>query len=264
MKFSIIGTGFIFPIHVEAIRDIGGEIVDVVNNARGEEEWKKMVETTKADCIVILTPNDLHFEMAKFALDRGKKVLCEKPLAIQSDHVNELAGREGIFSVLQLRHHPMAKELKEQVSKNKKYNVEMDISAYRDEKYYQSWKGQRERSGGVLFNLGVHYFDMLLYLFGEAQDIKVSSLDDKTGTGVISGANYTCQWKVSTDTPREEQRRVFKVDGVPYNFSSKDNLSFENLHKFVYEDLLENKGIRPEEVLKSIKLIERIYNSYGK
>jgi UDP-N-acetyl-2-amino-2-deoxyglucuronate dehydrogenase len=264
MKFSIIGTGFIFPIHAEAIRDIGGEIRDVVNDVRGENEWKKMVETTDADCIVILTPNDLHYEMTNFSLANGKKVLCEKPLTIKSDQAETLVGKGDVFTVLQLHHHPVAKELKEQISKDKKYEVEMDISVYRDANYYKIWKGQKERSGGVLFNLGIHYFDMLLYLFGDVLEAKISHLDDKTGEGIISGANYNCRWRVSTAAAKDDQRRVFKINGISYNFSSKDNLSFENLHRFVYQDLLQGEGIKPEEAIKSIKLIERIYQSYEK
>ncbi len=264
MKFSIIGTGFILTPHVQSIRDIGGEIRDVVNDVRGGEAWKEMVRTTDADCIVILTPNDLHFEMIKLSLENNKIVLCEKPLCIKSEDVEELLEKENVFVSLQLRHHPLVKELKEEINGRKENEIEMDISVYRDENYYKIWKGQKERSGGVLFNLGVHYFDLLLYLFGEAKEINTSYLDPKTGEGVIKGDNYTCKWRVSTAAERSKQKRVFKVNGVDYNFSSKDNLSFENLHKFVYEDLLRNEGITPSEALKSIKLVEGLYNAYGK
>ncbi|MCX6779486.1 MAG: Gfo/Idh/MocA family oxidoreductase [Candidatus Magasanikbacteria bacterium] len=138
----------------------------------------------------------------------------------------------------------------------------MDISVYRDEKYYQSWKGQKERSGGVLFNLGIHYFDLLLYLFGQPRKIQTDFLDDQTGTGVIEGDNFICRWKVSTGERRDNQKRLFKINGVDYNFSSQDNLSYENLHRNVYQDLVKNVGITPKEASVSIKLVEDLYSSY--
>lgn len=264
MKFSIIGTGFIFPTHAAAIRDVGGEIVDVVNDAKGLDVWRDMVQTTGADCIVILTPNDLHFEMARAASENGKKVLCEKPLCIKSEHAKTLTGRPGIFTVLQLRHHPLVQRLKSEIAPDKRYSVEIDISVHRNAAYYASWKGQRERSGGVLFNLGIHYFDLLVYLFGEADRVSTSSLDEKTGRGTVEGPNFACTWRISTDAAKESQKRVFKINGIPYNFSSRDNLAYENLHGYVYQDLLEGRGVTPEEELHSIQLVERLYQGYEK
>jgi len=260
MKFSIIGTGFILPSHIQAIRDIGGEIIDIVNDKRGKDNWREMVKTTNADCIVILTPNYLHHEMILECVKNKKIVLCEKPIAINSKECEELKDKENIFSVLQLRHHPLLKEIRLKI-KEKGNIINMDISVYRDESYYEGWKGQKEKSGGVLFNLGIHYFDLLLYLFGEPKEVETEYLDEKTGKGIIKGDNYICNWKVSTDAKRDSQKRVFEINGVDYNFSSKDNLSFENLHKFVYEDLLGGIGITPENALESIKLIEKLYDS---
>src|SRR4030042_5422490 len=208
MKFSIIGTGFILPAHVEAIRSVGGEIRDIVNDVHGQDAWKKMVKSTDADCIVILTPNDLHFEMAMIAAEHKKTVLCEKPLVIKSEQAKILAKKPNIFTVLQLRYHPSVEKLKSEIKKDESYKIEMDISVYRDEKYYKGWKGQKERSGGVLINLGVHYFDLLLYLFGEVKKTKTTFLNEKTGEGELEGENYTCNWRVSTGEKRDNQRRV--------------------------------------------------------
>ncbi|MDD4111175.1 MAG: Gfo/Idh/MocA family oxidoreductase [Clostridia bacterium] len=262
MKFSIIGTGFILPSHIQAIRDVGGEIREIINDSKNSEAWREMVKTTDADCIVILTPNYLHYEMALECSKKNKIVLCEKPLAIDSKHCEKLIDKQNIFTVLQLRHHPLINEIKSKITGNN--IIEMDISVYRDENYYKGWKGQKDKSGGVLFNLGIHYFDLLLHLFGEAKEIKTEFLDEKTGKGIIKGDNYICNWQVSTDAKKENQKRVFKINGADYNFCSKDNLSFENLHKNVYEDLLEGRGVKPNEVLKSIKLIEGLYFSMNK
>ncbi|MFA6190587.1 MAG: Gfo/Idh/MocA family oxidoreductase [Candidatus Staskawiczbacteria bacterium] len=260
MKFSIIGTGFILPAHIQAIRDIKGNIRDIVNNVHGEDSWRKMVQSTDADCIVILTPNYLHKEMILESIKLGKTVLCEKPIVINSKDCQDLEGKGNIFSVLQLRYHPLLKDIKANMKESGNV-INMDISVYRDADYYAGWKGQKEKSGGPLFNLGVHYFDLLLHIFGEAKETKTEYLDDKTGRGIIKGDSYVCNWQVSTGAKKEEARRVFEINGINYNFSSKENLSFENLHKFVYEDLLSNKGIDPKEASKSIKLIEKLYES---
>jgi len=259
MKFLLIGNGFIVPVHKEAIKSIGGEIIDIIDKNQGEEKWKEEVKKTDADCIVILTPNDLHFKMAKFSAESGKIVLCEKPLVIKSEHARILAEKPNIYTVLQLRHHPLVKKLKSEIRKDKNYKIEMDISVYRDEKYYKSWKGIEERSGGLLFNLGIHYFDLLLYLFGKEKKVTTLTLSEKTGTGIIGGNNYMCSWRVSTDERRDNQRRIFKINNVNYNFSSQDNLSYANLHKFIYQDLLKGRGITPQEVLRSIELVEKLY-----
>ncbi len=261
MKFLIIGKGFIYPRHIDAIKRIGGEIVDEISLEDGEDKWKEVMEKTQADCVAVLTPNNLHYPMCKMALEMGKKVVCEKPLTISSKDCVELGNYENIFCVLQLRHHALAKQLKEEIDPAKKYEIEMDISVYRDPGYYQSWKGQIPRSGGVLFNLGVHYFDMIIYLFGDVKNIHSVKIDDKTGVGVLEGNNYICKFKVSTDEAKETQRRVFKINGIDYNFSSQDNLSYEDLHQFVYKEFAEGKGIDPKQSLKAIELIERIYKS---
>jgi UDP-N-acetyl-2-amino-2-deoxyglucuronate dehydrogenase len=258
MKFLLIGNEFIAPRHKEAIKNINGEIVDIIDI---EDDWKKAVENTNADCVVILTPNDLHFEMAKLSAECRKTVLCEKPLAIKSKQAEILSKYPNIFTVLQLRYHPDVERIRSDIKERGKNEIEMDISVYREDDYYQCWKGQKERSGGVLFNLGIHYFDLLLYIFGDSKKVMLETLDDKTGTGTIEGDNYTCKFKISTDGERNNQRRIFNVNGNFYNFSSRDNLSYENLHRFVYSDLLNKKGVLPKEALKSIKLIEELYGS---
>jgi UDP-N-acetyl-2-amino-2-deoxyglucuronate dehydrogenase len=257
--FAVIGTGFIFPTHLKAINQIGGKIIDAVNLSHGENAWREMVKNTEADCIVILTPNDLHFEMAKFSAENKKIVLCEKPLTIKSEDARALMNYPNIFTVCQLRYHPFTKELKSKIKESENYKIEMDISVHRDKSYFESWKAQKERSGGILFNLGIHYFDLLLYLFGKPEKVSLESLEEpKIASGFLEGKNYKCNFKISTIEPKETQRRVFKINGKDYNFSSKENLAFENLHYFVYKDLLKKEGITPKEALKSIELIEKI------
>lgn len=258
MKFSIIGTGFIFPNHVQAIKSTGGEIVEAIGKG-SLLSWQEIIKNPETDCIVILAPNDLHFEMAKFSAQCGKIVLCEKPLTIKSEEARILMEYPNIFTVCQLRYHPSVEKIKSEIKKDKNYQIEIDISVHRDESYWKSWKGMLEMSGGILFNLGIHYFDLLLYLFGEPAEILTQSLTDKAGTGLIKGENYLCNWRISAEEPTEGQRRLFKINGINYDFSSK-----ENLHSYVYKDLLEGKGVAPKEALKSIELLEKLYASYEK
>jgi UDP-N-acetyl-2-amino-2-deoxyglucuronate dehydrogenase len=258
-KFAVIGKGFIYNLHAQAIAKIGGEIVDVVDESNGPDAWKEMVKNTEADCIVILTPNNLHFEMAKFSAENGKIVLCEKPLSIKSADVKILAQFPNIFTVTQLIYHPLVRKLKSEIKNEKRNEVEMDVSVHRDEDYYKSWKGQKEITGGIIFNIGIHYFDLLLYLFGQPVKISTDLIEDRKAVGLIEGKNYICNWKLSTEEPKKTQRRIFKINGVNYDLSSK-----ENLHVYVYKDILDKKGITPEEALKSIELIEKIYENFKK
>ena len=264
MKFVIVGTGFIFKKHLQAIRETGGEILDVCDITHGRgEEWKKIVKNPEADCIVILAPNYLHYPVAVAANDAGKVVLCEKPLAIKSADVKDLVPRKNIFVVQQLRYHPEVKRLKEEISKTAHYDINMDIFVYRDQHYFDGWKGDFEKSGGPLFTLGVHYFELILHLFGPAKEALMASFDGKTGQGTIKGDNYECNWRVSVGAKIDEPwRRTFTINGESINLSSKENLAEENLHQFVYRDLQENKGVTPLEVLPAIELIEKLYVSY--
>ena len=258
--FSIIGQGFIFPRHIQAIASIGGKFVDIISDSRYDKDWVGMIDTTKANYVVVLTPNDLHFEMILRAVEKGKIVLCEKPLTIDTSEVKRFLNSDKVFTVLQLRHHPLAKQLKEQIKPSEDYKIEMDISVFRDKDYFTGWKGDEQRSGGILYNLGIHYFDLLLWLFGEAEKVQTDFLGEKLASGAIEGKNYRCEWRICSNAPKDRQQRTFKINGIDYNFSSQDNLSFEDLHKFVYQDLIQGKGITTREALKSMELIEKIKN----
>jgi UDP-N-acetyl-2-amino-2-deoxyglucuronate dehydrogenase len=236
MKFSITNTGFIMPTHIDAIREVGGELVGL---------------DTKEDCVVINSPNFLHYPYIKKYLD--KIILCEKPLVINSEQARELAQYENIFTVLQLRYHPLLKEIKIEPMNY----IEMDISVYRDEKYFSGWKGDEEKSGGILFNLGIHYFDLLFYLFGKPVSC-IGDYDDRTAQGIINGDKFHCQYKLSVNEKRENQRRIFRINGKEYNFSKQDNLAYENLHKYVYQDLIQGKGVRAKDIVWLIEFIENL------
>lgn len=256
--FALIGTGFIMPRHADAIHAIGGEILDVVNAAHGENAWRKMIKKTKADCVVVLAPNYLHVPMCVAARKSGKIVLAEKPLSLTSRDARKLAKLGNIFTVMQLRHHPMIVELKKSLDLHIRHNIVMDIAVYRDAAYDRGWKGQSKKSGGILFNLGIHYFDIVQYLFGMPTAYTDTTIGAKEARGVLEGKNYRVEWHLATNESQKTQRRLFVIDEKEYNLSSKDNLSYENLHRTIYQNLITEKGIMPKDALPSIELIEHV------
>lgn len=235
-RFSLTSTGFIMPTHVDAIRDAGGELVGI---------------NTKEDCVVVNSPNYLHYQHIKEHLD--KIVLCEKPLVINSEQARELAKYPNVFTILQLRYHPLLKNIKTEPMNY----IEMDISVYRDQAYFDGWKGDPEKSGGILFNLGIHYFDLLFHLFGRPVSW-MGDDQDRIATGVINGDKFHCQFRLSVNEKRENQRRIFKINGIEYNFSKQDNLAYENLHKYVYKDLMNGKGVRASDIVWLIEFLEKL------
>lgn len=257
MHFAIIGTGFITPLHMEAIHHVGGRVSGVYNTLRGEADWREAIDDPAADAVVILTPNHLHVPMALAASDRGKRVLCEKPLGISSEEVARLAGRD-VRTVLQLRHHPLVSDLRDIAASGERAEIAMDITVFRDAPYFASWKGDDARSGGILFNIGIHYFDLLLHVFGEPTVRDVWESTPRAAAGLIVGPRYRCRWRVRIDPDRKRQRRLFRVNGVDYDFSVKDNLSAENLHRAVYREFVGGGGVLPEDALPSVKLVEAL------
>ncbi len=259
MKFSLIGTGAIMPKHKDAIEFIGGEIIDIIDITHGENVWKEMIKNTEADYIVILSPNHLHFEMTLEAAKAGKKVICEKPLTIKSGDAEKLFEYKNVFTILQLRHHPDIKKLKSESNNNKNHEIKLYIGVHRDEDYFKTWKGDSGKSGNILFNLGIHYFDLVLYLFGEPEEIITENIEERRGKGVIKGKNYICYWEISANESKENQKRYFKINGENYDLIQK-----ENLHRYVYQEIINGLGISPQEAVKSIKLTEKIIESYKK
>lgn len=285
--FLLIGNGFIAPRHLAAIKHVGGLVLEHIDEHPDLERWRSVIKNSRADYVVILTPNYLHFEMCRLAAETGKKVLCEKPLCIRSEDVRTLSRYPDIFTVLQLRHHPLVQKIKEKIASSAaagdllamtaedsslrgvprsgttkqsfQRDIQINISVFRDRDYYSSWKGDKTKSGGLLFNLGIHYFDLLIHLFGAPAAISAITNNEKTATGVLESGNYTCHWKISSEAERDKQQRSFIIDGANYNFSSQDNLSYEDLHKKVYEDLVNGVGASPIDVLPATILVERLY-----
>ena len=245
--FAIIGKGFIFPKHKEAIEQNGGKILDIID---GQDWWGNMIEKTKAEWIVILTPNHTHKQIIDVALKNGKKVICEKPLTLSVKDTKELIGKP-VYTIHQLRYLPI---LVDGDSPARRPNdIKFNISVHRGENYFNSWKGSEYASGGLLFNLGIHYFDLVIHYFGEPTEWKLTKYANERAEGYFSKENYRCDFILDLLAPEDKQERSFTINNMSYDLNTK-----ENLHIRVYQDILAGNGLKPEEALKSIKLIEQL------
>lgn len=275
-RFAIIGLGYIAPRHIQAIEDVGGELVFGCDKnglrakvmrgtgARFVYNASDILDAigngTKIDYVSICTPNHEHLIQAMLFLKRGVKVIIEKPPVITSKDLDWLvSNEENANVVLQLRLHPELARWKEKIKDDHIYDVEMDIQVARDSSYFDGWKGDENLSGGPLFNIGVHYFDILTQLFGEPTAIQKATLLPDGGHGMIFFPNADVKWRLHIDTDQNiKQYRKFTIDGEELDFSNNNNLSELGLHTRVYQDILEGKGIKPSECCSAISLIEKI------
>lgn len=253
MKFSIIGLGFISTKHIEAIRFIGGEIVAGCDIEKKETEfpfffdWKEMIDKVETDYVVVCTPNDLHYKMCRYAESKGKKVICEKPIALSSKGISKL---KNTYAVLQLRYHPVLKE----ITQKENYG-NLFVQVKRDKAYWDGWKGDTKRSGGLLMNIGIHYLDALLVLFGKKYNVERAEETERIAQGVLTFPRASIYYRMEIG---DVSRRDLVVCGKTYSFSQKDNLAQENLHIRWYEELARGRGIPASEAVASLKLIEAI------
>jgi UDP-N-acetyl-2-amino-2-deoxyglucuronate dehydrogenase len=254
-KWAIIGMGFIASRHINSIQRIGGELlftcdIDPDKNAT-YKDWRAMLLDThwsEVTHVAICTPNYLHFEMAMNLQD--KIVLCEKPLTINYQKAMLLS--ENVNAVLQLRYHPRLQDLEA-------HDVSVTAKMFRDENYWNGWKGDIDKSGGILFNLGIHYIDLLIFLLGEPKKIIKAYTNHYLAVGEIEFEKGMGRFQIEILDSREGQYRKILVDGKEISLSDKDNLSYEDLHLDVYKALMQDKGIKPKEAARSIKLVEQIY-----
>ncbi len=248
-KFLVVGTGFIFKKHLEAIQEIGGEVIYATNQENG---WQDKVK--EADYVVILTPSYLHKEQISQVLeiDANKKIICEKPLSLKSEDVENMP--DSVNTILQLRNKPIGYE------KANYYTIELKVIAPRNAEYWDTWKGKREGSGGILMNLGLHYFDLIQQLFGEPERVQTWWIDDKKAMGRFFGKNYSCSWEINCEAfnSYKQAERILTI-----NWERHDLTEDRNYHINEYQNIVAGKGIKPKEAVKSIKLIERIYDDFN-
>ena len=285
-KFALIGaSGYIAPRHVEAIKHTNNELVALLDPYDGigyidryypnasyfkeAERFDRHLDRLRrkgegVDYVSICSPNYLHDSHIRLALRNQCNVICEKPLVLIHEHLEALKTIEketnkSINTILQLRYHPTIKALKEKYKNTSKiHKVQLNYITPRGLWYDYSWKGNIDKSGGVASNIGVHFFDMLLWIFGDVINYKAKNTD-KTSKGYLLLKNAEVEYNLSIqkeDLPWDEWKpfRSIKIDGKELEFST----GFTELHNISYQEILKGNGFTLNDVEPTIKLIEKI------
>ncbi|MGQ0671785.1 MAG: Gfo/Idh/MocA family oxidoreductase [Hyphomicrobium sp.] len=289
--FALIGAGgYVAPRHMKAIKAVGGDLVVAMdpNDSVGVidsyfpdahffvefERFDRHVDKLKRQgrrigYVSICSPNYLHDAHCRFALRSGADAICEKPLVLNPwnlDGLAEIQSETGkkISTILQLRLHPEILKLKAQVEASPRDDYEVDLTyiTSRGRWYHVSWKGDRGKSGGVATNIGIHFFDMLVFVFGPVQSFALHVGDDNRAAGVIRCAKANVRWYLSLDSsdlpdglkPGQSTYRSILVDGREIEFSE----GFTDLHTRSYEEILAGNGFGLEDVRPSIEIAAAI------
>lgn len=273
-NFALIGAaGYIAPRHMRAIKDTGNRLVAALdpNDSVGIidsyhpnadfftefERFDRHIDKLRrrddpVDYISICSPNYLHDAHMRFALRNNAHAICEKPLVLNPRHLDALADIEKetgkrIFNVLQLRLHSTIQALHERIQKapaDKIYDVDLTYVTSRGHWYFSSWKGNSEKSGGIASNIGVHFFDMLAWVFGKRLDSKVHVLKPDVAAGVLRFERAQVRWFLSINAehlpPHTNQPsfRSILIEGDELNFSE----GFGDLHTVCYRNVLAGNG----------------------
>lgn len=296
-NFALIGAaGYIAPRHLNAIKETKNHLVAALDkfdsvgvmdsyfpNADFFVEFERFdrhieklhrVNNIKLDYVSICTPNYLHDSHIRMALRRGADAICEKPLVLNPWNIDALAEIEKetgnkIHTILQLRLHPSIIALKRKVEngpKDKIYDVDLTYLTSRGHWYYTSWKGDKEKSGGIATNIGVHFYDMLGWIFGDLKENKVHLHNHDRAAGYLEFEKARVRWflSINYDTIPEKikktgQRtyRSIKVEGEEIEFSS----GFTDLHTESYRNILDQEGFGLEDAKRSIEIVHDIRKS---
>ena len=293
-NFALIGIGYIAEKHLRAIKETGNDLLAALDphdsvgildeyfpnceyfsdHARFERHIAKAQfqnTSNKIDYFSICSPNYLHDSHIRLALNSGANVICEKPLVINPWNLDLLEKLEetsklSIFTVLQLRLHPEILKLKkeQQLSKTKK-DITLSYISARGKWYQHSWKGNIEKSGGILVNIGIHFFDMLLWIYGPVKHFEVYEYSDIKASGYLELASANVKWFLSIDKS-DLPKNVIEQNNSTYRSITIDNKElefsqgFKNLHTEVYREIFLNGGNRISESRPSIELVYKLKN----
>jgi UDP-N-acetyl-2-amino-2-deoxyglucuronate dehydrogenase len=292
-NFVLIGAGgYIAPRHLKAIKDTGNNLLAALDKhdsvgildtyfpqadfftefERFDRHCEKLRRNnTPIHYVSVCSPNYLHDAHVRFGLRIGADVICEKPVVLNPwnvDALSEIEKETGhkVYSVLQLRLHPAILSVREKIlngAKEKKYKVDLKYITARGNWYHSSWKGDIHKSGGITTNIGIHFFDLLLWIFGDVKENNVFQHGVNTASGKLVLATAEINWMLSIDESQlpEEVKisgqrtyRSFQIDGQKVEFS--DGLA--ELHTKSYEEILSGKGIDLSEAKKLIHLLHDI------
>ncbi len=295
-NFSLIGVaGYIAVRHLKAIKETGNKLiasldqfdsVGVIDQYFPDsdffvefERFDRHIDKIKRggihmDFVSICSPNFLHDAHIRFALRHQADAICEKPMVLNPWNVNALQVFEketgkNVYNLLQLRLHPSIIELKKRIEngpKDKIYDIDLSYITSRGNWYFFSWKGDIQKSGGVATNIGVHFFDMLTWIFGEVKENIVHLSKDNKVAGYLGLKKARVRWFLSVDyndipekIKAKGQRtfRSLKLDDQEIEFSD----GFTDLHTLSYENILSGKGFGIKEVKSSVKTVYDIRNT---
>ncbi|MEM2138982.1 MAG: Gfo/Idh/MocA family oxidoreductase [Candidatus Woesearchaeota archaeon] len=294
-NFALTGVaGYIAPRHLQAIKDTGNNLIAVcdphdavgiidryfpeADYFREFERFDRHLEKfkrngSKLDYLSICSPNHLHDAHLRLALRLEANAICEKPLVLNPWNLDALSLLEEefgkkVYTILQLRVHPDLIRFKEKISKENSHNKYKIILTYitsRGSWYDFSWKGDIQKSGGIATNIGIHFFDLLIWLFGNPLKSEVHLNEKRRMSGYIELEKADVLWYLSLnkeDLPDESKSknkttyRSIKYDDNEIQFSE----GFTELHTRVYEEILAGKGFGIEEARPSIELVHKIRN----
>lgn len=307
LNFALIGAaGYIAPRHMKAIRDTGNRLVSALDPYDGVGEMdsyfpeaeffieperfdrhldklrrmahsKKRFADMKVDYVSICSPNYMHDSHIRLALRNEAHAICEKPIVLNPwnlDALFEIQKETGknVYTILQLRIHPSIIALRNEVlngPKDKIYNIDLTYITSRGKWYFRSWKGDVEKSGGIATNIGVHFFDMLTWVFGNVRENVVHVLHPEKAAGLLTLDRAVIRWFLSIDyhdVPKEIQAkgkrtyRMLTMDGREVEFSD----GFADLHTEVYRQILAGEGYGLTDARQAINVVYHIRNSRQK
>lgn len=290
-RFALIGAaGYIAPRHMKAIAESGNDLVAAMDHSDSVgvldkyfpkaafftefERFDRYLNKLKSkgegiDFISVCTPNYLHDAHIRFGLRLGANVICEKPIVLNPwnfEVLKDLEKETGkkVYTILQLRLHPAIQELKKEIDNSEEFfNVDLSYITSRGNWYYASWKGSDEKSGGVATNIGIHFFDLMSYLFGDCQSNDVHLHTHDRASGVLSFKNAAVKWFLSINTntlPENNEGPSFR--NLEINGKSIDlSYNFEKLHTLSYLDVLEGRGFELDSAAPSIHIASEVRNS---
>lgn len=296
-NFALIGaSGYIAPRHMKAIKETNNNLIAALDrfdsvgiidsyfpNADFFTEFERFDrhisklrydKNVNLDYVSICSPNYLHDSHIRFALRQSAHAICEKPLVLNPWNLDALSKVEKetgqrVFNILQLRLHPSIIALKKKVENNtgdKIYDIDLTYLTSRGNWYYASWKGNEEKSGGIATNIGIHFFDMLSWIFGKVKKNEVHLNTHDRSSGYLEFEKARVRWFLSINynvIPKEIKEkgqrtyRSIKIDGEEFEFSG----GFTDLHTISYSEILKGKGFNLEAPRQAIEIVHRIRNA---
>jgi UDP-N-acetyl-2-amino-2-deoxyglucuronate dehydrogenase len=295
-NFVLIGAGgYIAPRHLKAIKETGNNLVAALDKndsvgildtyfpqadfftefERFDRHCEKLRRSgTPIHYVSVCSPNYLHDAHVRFGLRIGADVICEKPVVLNPWNVEalmeiEIETGKKVYTIFQLRYHPAIVALRNKIQKgpaDKKYNIDLKYITARGHWYHNSWKGDIDKSGGIATNIGLHFFDMLLWIFGNVKESKVNEHSKETASGCLLLDRAVINWtlgineKMLPEQIQQQGKRTFrslKIEGEEFDFSD----GFTDLHTRSYEQVLAGNGVPLNEIKKVIQLAHDIRKS---